>query len=800
MNIDKPAEQPQDNLNNVLKNLLEDLSEEEKNELIPKISDLIKSAKEDRYWTNYQKNLTKDLIKQTQNNELILRFAQEGPVDNNILQDPNIIKIEAGGTTDSLKDITNLIFEHRLIPNRPLVPHTLQQIFFEATNRFEEFAQRIKNKKIALGDIDLGGALAYWLIKKIQNNEKINPYKKLIDLVSTYDLQGRIAIYPITEPRNSLFRIAWGIDLAYPSKEEKLAAYLTLFNKLSEKPLDITAEIPWHDKKISENIENLIKFSNQKIDEAITKGGLTENTLLIEDVPYTRAHWDETCIQVARRFDNSKTAVLISQTEVPNRPVILNSSFVFYLAPLGEQMAKEGLPVWYGTGFIGLDSRRLPKDKEFSSLEIQKRIENYISENKENIEGAVEFEVIFDNKEFLEKIAQEALGHLITGYTKSPEYNKITSVYLWNEYGHGLKEGEIHTKINFDEILSLRFLVPKSLKQKTYDYFYKRISEYWDTPLIKITERQVPKKFNKYMEENVDKNSPVKIELSPEQKELIANTTLIIPDNDGEAHLTIEIAKKLGIDVRVSNQAWGARLDQELKTNPDILSSAKKTLIIFEMPSKEIEENLKQQGKLIEIIDHHQYQDDDRSKEESSLEQFLKKFNLTDKQLKDLGFDPRFVKGVAINDKTYIYGLRQAGYSEEEIKKIREYDTRAQFKNKYDEILIRNEELYKNKIIKGDVVIIFSKENDNNSIVCDKIVFDNPQKIPKILDIRKNDKGEIVFIYFSGPTETVKKLKEEAKPSFGGSDKTEKISDFVGWNNPNEQQLKKIQQILKIEL
>jgi hypothetical protein len=82
---------------------------------------------------------------------------------------------------------------------------------------------------------------------------------------------------------------------------------------------------------------------------------------------------------------------------------------------------------------------------------------------------------------------------------------------------------------------------------------------------------------------------------------------------------------------------------------------------------------------------------------------------------------------------------------------------------------------------------------------CDKIVFDNPEKTPQILDLRENSKGKIIFVYFSSPTEVVKKLKKECNPSFGGSDKTEKVSDFVGWNNPTKKQIEEIKRALNIE-
>ena len=288
--------------------------------------------------------------------------------------------------------------------------------------------------------------------------------------------------------------------------------------------------------------------------------------------------------------------------------------------------------------------------------------------------------------------------------------------------------------------------------------------------------------------------------LSPEQKEIINNTTLIIPDNDGEAALTIDLAKKIGLDVRVSNQPWGARLDKELKLNPDILTKARKNVWIFEMPSKELEAKLKKQGMNIEIIDHHQYQNEDRSQKLSSLEQFLKKVKLTDSQLQKLGFDAHFVHGVAINDRDYIYGLREEGYSEEEIKKIREFDIRAQIKKNYDTIVKRNEEIYNNRKIEKDVIVLESKEGENISLAIDKIVLENKHIIPKILNIKKKENGEISSISFTGPISIVKKLKEECNPSFGGSSVSDKKSDFVGWIKPTKDQIEQIEKNLDIQI
>ena len=487
--------------------VLNKLSESEKKVILPRIQEIISEYKNEKHWSEHQDQLQKTLKKKVESGELTLRYAHEGPFKPDILNDPEIVKIEAGGVAD----INTLTFEHRMSPGHPLVPHTLKQIEFEVEEQGDRLIEKLKDKKIVLGDIDLGGTLGLWLVEKLKQGEDIRQYDQLIDLVSRYDLQGRIAIYPNAEPTNSLFRMAWGIEMTYQSKEEKVAAYMTLFDRLSTEQIDVNSEIPWHDKRVIENVKKLKKFARDKIDESVTKEGLHKNSLLINGVPYQRSYWDETVVQVARRFNNTRVAIVSSPTEMSSHPVILSSNFSnFYLAPLGEEMAKEKLPVWYGAGYVGIDTRKLPPEKKFSPSDMQDRIDSYIKEHREDIEGAVEFEVIFDDKDYLEKIAQEALGQIITGYTKSPEYYKITAAYLWNEYGKGLKEGEVHTKVNFDDVLVLRFLVPNKMKEKTYNYFYSRLAEKWDTPLIKMTEREVPKKFAKYTEENVTDEIPEK--------------------------------------------------------------------------------------------------------------------------------------------------------------------------------------------------------------------------------------------------------------------------------------------------
>ncbi len=146
---------------------------------------------------------------------------------------------------------------------------------------------------------------------------------------------------------------------------------------------------------------------------------------------------------------------------------------------------------------------------------------------------------------------------------------------------------------------------------------------------------------------------------------LNSNTTIICPCNDGESLLIIEIARKLAFDVRVSNQGWGAVLSSE---PAEIFSDLKKNVIIIEIPGIEKEEELRKGHKLF-IIDHHKYPELDRSNPKSSLEQFS---DLIEYKLN------RWETGIALNDSGYIYALKKNSFSDEEIRKIREFDLSAQ--------------------------------------------------------------------------------------------------------------------------
>lgn len=85
---------------------------------------------------------------------------------------------------------------------------------------------------------------------------------------------------------------------------------------------------------------------------------------------------------------------------------------------------------------------------------------------------------------------------------------------------------------------------------------------------------------------------------------LIENTTLICPKNDLESQTIVNIAIKLGMDVRVSEQGWGALLGMEPS---EVFQNLKENLIVVEMPDPVKEEMLRKIGCNVISIDHHTY-------------------------------------------------------------------------------------------------------------------------------------------------------------------------------------------------
>lgn len=145
-------------------------------------------------------------------------------------------------------------------------------------------------------------------------------------------------------------------------------------------------------------------------------------------------------------------------------------------------------------------------------------------------------------------------------------------------------------------------------------------------------------------------------------------TTLICPENDAESATIIRIAHRLGLDVRVSKQrTWFCPLDKEPRRT---FRRLRPIVVIVEMPGPTREAELQETHDL-RIIDHHGYPSlgFSRERSESSLEQFaaLVGYVLT-----------RDERAVAVNDQRYIYGLQDAGFTPEEIARVRRFDLQLQ--------------------------------------------------------------------------------------------------------------------------
>lgn len=148
---------------------------------------------------------------------------------------------------------------------------------------------------------------------------------------------------------------------------------------------------------------------------------------------------------------------------------------------------------------------------------------------------------------------------------------------------------------------------------------------------------------------------------------------LVTPRNDEESLQILKIAEKLNIPHLVSQQPHGTRLHHEPELVEQIISSPQEQVAIVENPSLEAESRLQNAGKTVHIIDHHRYDDLNRMKPESSLEQFLALFEITQEDLETAGFNNDLVQAVGALDRGFVWELRKVGYSGERYQRALDY-------------------------------------------------------------------------------------------------------------------------------
>ncbi|RMD50809.1 hypothetical protein D6827_03305 [Candidatus Parcubacteria bacterium] len=241
---------------------------------------------------------------------------------------------------------------------------------------------------------------------------------------------------------------------------------------------------------------------------------------------------------------------------------------------------------------------------------------------------------------------------------------------------------------------------------------------------------------------------------------------LICPRNDEEALQILKIAKKICLPVVISQQPHGAKLDKE----PNLLSRIQEAnpeacnVVIVELPGLKTEDELRKQGYELVIIDHHRYEETDRSNDKSSLHQFLKFMQISDSDLRDLGFDPEMVHAVAIMDAEFIWGLQKRGFSNDAIVKILNYwrkltlelgDKRRQKEEN------EAKKVWQNRQEKGDLIIV--KSNEDNISIRDALSFLLAQTYgkPKPLYIRQGNRR--VYMQDVG-----RRVAEKLHEQFGG--------------------------------
>jgi len=194
---------------------------------------------------------------------------------------------------------------------------------------------------------------------------------------------------------------------------------------------------------------------------------------------------------------------------------------------------------------------------------------------------------------------------------------------------------------------------------------------------------------------------------------------LVCPKNDVESREIIKIAEAFEIPTIVSEQPHGATLDAELNLIGRIRdkNSIATDVVIIEMPSPATEDNLRELGFDVHVVDHHRYEAFDRMKQESSLEQFRTLFGIDDIALSMMGFDPVLVRGVGLIDRGFVWELVKENVPNADKKRMiayyREETSKLGGNRKEEEAEARK--AWKNRRQDGDVIIVES-ESRNLSI------------------------------------------------------------------------------------
>jgi len=222
--------------------------------------------------------------------------------------------------------------------------------------------------------------------------------------------------------------------------------------------------------------------------------------------------------------------------------------------------------------------------------------------------------------------------------------------------------------------------------------------------------------------------------------------SLVCPRNDAESATILTIGKRLGMDIRQSQQqSWFCPLENEPAST---LSRLRHSICIVEMPGVEKEEMLRQSGHRVFIIDHHDYHSFGLSRwsAQSSLEQFaaLSGYVLsTDEQI------------LAWNDQEYIYGLAARAVPPEKQRWVRAFDLREQGYSEQELSRAKQELLSGTQLSNG--IYRYTLAHNRFSALIDEHVFAHRGRLTNIWCVGMSaDKGRAFF--FTGQADVVRRL------------------------------------------
>ncbi|MBI2606127.1 MAG: hypothetical protein HYW49_08615 [Deltaproteobacteria bacterium] len=225
--------------------------------------------------------------------------------------------------------------------------------------------------------------------------------------------------------------------------------------------------------------------------------------------------------------------------------------------------------------------------------------------------------------------------------------------------------------------------------------------------------------------------------------EWLSETLFLVPRNDGEALRAVNILGALRAPhFKVSAQTWGATLDRE--PLPEDLLKKVKRVVVFEMPGPRAEERLRQKGLEVVVLDHHFYGDVDRRDPRSSLEQLMELLRWP-ASATDLA--------IAINDRSYVPGLKKAGLMGEMIFQIRKYDLQAQGEKDIERSRRRAQDLIPKLEKRGGVYIMTESDvSIGGNYVKQELAIQSPDGLSSVLELFAHKIG------FSGKPAVAKKL------------------------------------------